>query len=127
MPIDYKKYHPRWKKISQFIRFYRAKNKCEKCGVENYSVGWWVDGEFITEKQACDTLEDTGIDLLENIPIEKRSIKIVLTVSHIDHDIKNNSFFNLMALCQRCHLKHDAKYHAQTRREKIYTNQLKLF
>lgn len=29
--------------------------------------------------------------------------RIVLTVAHLDHNIKNNDFSNLAALCQRCH------------------------
>ncbi|PMD97697.1 hypothetical protein BWI97_08795 [Siphonobacter sp. BAB-5405] len=35
MPIDYSKYHPKWKLISRLIRFTRAANCCETCGVEN--------------------------------------------------------------------------------------------
>ena len=88
MPIDYKKYHPKWKKISEFIRFYRAKNKCEVCGTENYK------------------------------PHPITGSKVILTVAHLDHDISNNSFFNLKAMCQRCHLRYDAKHHKKTRKEK---------
>lgn len=42
--------------------------------------------------------------------------RAVLTVAHLDHDTQNNERENLKALCQRCHLRHDAKQHAQTRR-----------
>jgi 5-methylcytosine-specific restriction endonuclease McrA len=35
-------------------------------------------------------------------------IKIVLTVAHLDHDIENNNYTNLRALCQRCHNRHDS-------------------
>ena len=38
MPINYKQYHPKWKLISKLIRFNRAKNKCEWCSIENYSI-----------------------------------------------------------------------------------------
>lgn len=41
MPIrpSMRKRYPRdWKLRSRFIRFYRAKNHCEWCGVENYSI-----------------------------------------------------------------------------------------
>lgn len=38
MPINYKEYHPKWKLISRLIRFKRAQNKCEWCGIENYSI-----------------------------------------------------------------------------------------
>lgn len=36
MPINYSKYPPDWKLRSKFIRFYRARNRCEICGVPNY-------------------------------------------------------------------------------------------
>lgn len=102
MPIDYSKYHPKWKLISKFIRFYRAKNKCEgspkypNCRAENY------------------------------MPHPVTMSKVVLTVAHLDHDINNNSFFNLKAMCNRCHLTYDAKHHAENRRKKKFKNQYKL-
>lgn len=33
-----------------------------------------------------------------------------------DHNKDNNKFDNLAAICQRCHLKHDGKQHADNRR-----------
>lgn len=86
MPIDYKQYHPRWKAISRFIRFYRARNRCEWCGAENYK------------------------------PNPVTGSKVVLTVAHIDQDKNNNSFFNLAALCQLCHLNHDRAHHIAKRK-----------
>ena len=68
MPIDYKKYHPNWNKISHFIRFVRANNKCEFCGANNY------------------------------MPHPITDSKVVLTVAHLDHDINNNDFDNLRAM-----------------------------
>ncbi len=35
MPIDYKDYPEDWHAISERIRFVRADNKCEQCGVPN--------------------------------------------------------------------------------------------
>jgi 5-methylcytosine-specific restriction endonuclease McrA len=44
----------------------------------------------------------------------------VLTVDHLDHNPANNDNKNLMALCQRCHLRRQALYpSAQTRVEAI--------
>ena len=77
MPINYNNYCKDWKLRSKFIRFYRAKDRCENCGVKNYSI--------------------------------RNGSRIVLTVAHLDHDIANNSFYNLMALCQKCHLNYDRK------------------
>lgn len=86
MPIDYKEYHPKWKLISRLIRFKRANNKCEFCGVENYSINPKTGG------------------------------KITLTVAHLDHDKKNNRFWNLKALCNGCHLRHDIHQHCANRK-----------
>ena len=99
MPINYKTYCKDWKLRSKFIRFYRSNNKCEICGLPNYS--------FVNKitRELC-------------LPDEDDVIKIILTVAHLDHDINNNSFFNLKAMCQRCHLRYDSKHHAETRRLK---------
>ena len=86
MPIDYKQYHPKWKLISYLIRFVRALNKCEWCKAENYK------------------------------PHPVTGSQVILTVAHIDHDKNNNRFSNLAALCQRCHLTHDARQHADNRK-----------
>ena len=45
--------------------------------------------------------------------------RVVLTVAHVyDHSPENVTPGNLAALCQRCHLRHDAKYHAENRRKR---------
>ena len=90
MPIkeENKHLYPKnWKEISKDIRFNRAKNKCEfeGCNAINY----------------------------ESHPIT--GSKVVLTVAHLDHNPENCDYSNLMAMCQRCHLRYDAKHHAITR------------
>ena len=48
--------------------------------------------------------------------------RVVLTTAHMDHDSMNCAPGNLRALCQACHLRYDARLHANnaaaTRREK---------
>ncbi len=102
MPIKDKSLYPRcWKEISLFIRFYRAGNHCERCGVPNHT-----------------SHPHTGS-------------RVVLTVAHLDHNPRNNYLSNLAALCQRCHNRHDfpirVKHAKATRREKRYKYQLVLF
>lgn len=99
MPIDYRTYAPDWKLRSRFVRFYRAKNRCEWCDAENYQ------------------------------PHPVTRSRVILTVAHIDQDKRNNNLFNLAALCQRCHLRHDAKQHAANAKEtrRRMTGQMKLF
>lgn len=96
MPIDYNLYCDDWHLRSRFIRFYRANNKCEECGAENYK------------------------------PHPVTGSKVVLTTAHLDQNINNNSFFNLKALCQHCHFAHDRKDNIRRRKENKLKNQYKL-
>ena len=100
MPIDYSTYPADWKLRSRFVRFYRARNKCEWCGAAN--------GE----------------------PHPVTGSKVVLTVAHIhDQNHMAASLLNLAALCQRCHLNYDREHHMRnswlTRRKR--KNNLELF
>jgi len=84
------RYPKDWKLRSRFIRFYRAKNCCEWCGAENYKPHPITGG------------------------------MVVLTVAHVyDHRPEAASFFNLAALCQKCHNGHDAKMRQKNRRERL--------
>jgi 5-methylcytosine-specific restriction endonuclease McrA len=56
-------------------------NSCFFCPAENYKPHW------------------------------KTGSKVVLTVAHLDSNIKNNSKYNLRGLCQRCHLLLDLELH----------------
>ena len=87
MPIDYKKYHPAWKQISRSIIRDRAKGFCELCPSENGKPQW------------------------------KTGSKVVLTVHHINFDIKDNHPLNLIALCQRCHLRLDIREKLRKRKK----------
>jgi 5-methylcytosine-specific restriction endonuclease McrA len=69
----------------------KAGNKCELCNADNYESHW------------------------------KTGSKVVLTVHHIDCDKNNNSKFNLIALCQRCHLRLDLETHI-SKRHKVDKN-----
>jgi len=97
MPVNYRKYCKDWKLKSRFIRFYRARNRCEFCGAKNYE------------------------------PHSETGNNVILTVAHLDQNINNNSFFNLAALCQRFHFEHDQKDNIRRRKQnKVGKNQLKL-
>ncbi|WP_377271884.1 hypothetical protein [Peterkaempfera sp. SMS 1(5)a] len=41
--------------------------------------------------------------------------KVVLTVAHLNHEPSDCRPENLLAACQRCHLRYDAAHHAETR------------
>jgi hypothetical protein len=84
MPCDYKLYHPDWKNISKDIRFNRAGNKCENCGLANGEIGVRrKDGSFYIPSGM--ELEAMWID-------GEKTTKIVLTVAHLDHDKSNNDY-----------------------------------
>jgi hypothetical protein len=85
MPCKYSDYHPEWKVISRSIIFDRAKNRCELCDAENGQPHW------------------------------KTGSKVVLTVHHIRESLgkKNIDPLNLIALCQRCHLRLDLHKHVR--------------
>ena len=127
MPIDRKKYHPKWSLISRLIRLRRANNRCEVCGLQNYSVGYWKDriwhkpqhdlfrvDNLTTFQQAKAWRDEYNEKWQYDRDVHKVCI-IILTVSHLDHDITNNRFKNLKAMCQCCHLTHDRKDNAQRR------------
>lgn len=136
MPIDYKKYPKNWKTEIRPAVMARAESKCEKCGIENYSVGWrqGKDGQFIhalkfvygeadgpiiskTYKEAkaiADNRNRIARKVRDQLCMSKY-IVIVLTVAHLNHDINDNRIENLMALCQRCHNVMDAPYRAKNR------------
>jgi len=80
-PENKVRYPKNWRQISEYIRFERAQNRCEKCGAENYE------------------------------PHPVTGSKVILTVAHLDHTPENCDPENLMAMCQLCHLRYDAHHH----------------
>ena len=113
MPIDYSKYPNNWKKeiVPRILK--RANNKCEFCGLENYSIVYAVryyirhDGKYSYRTIWYRNKQDAARECLGNrIYIRK----VVLTVAHLDHDETNHNVKDdrLKALCQACHLRYDA-------------------
>lgn len=119
MPIkDWSKYAPNWKSEIRPRILSRAKDRCEECGVPNGQLiyrdekGW----HLAPEGHESDAMALDGI----------KFVKIVLTIAHLDHDIKNNEDENLKALCQRDHLRLDKGQHARNRKYGKDNNQSKL-
>lgn len=97
-------YPKNWKEIRQRI-LERANHKCEFCGVENHSLQTRYRQDY------------------QGGGKEEYKIKVVLTIAHLDNDPTNNSPENLRALCQKCHLTYDAKFHAANARRTRYAKQ----
>lgn len=95
MPIrpDLRRHYTRasgWDRVRTAI-LARAKDCCEICGVQNYSMRMGAAGH---------------------------PVRIVLTIAHLDHDPVNNDQANLRAMCQLCHNRYDAKHRAESRRKR---------
>lgn len=92
MPIDYTLYPSNWRSEIRPRILERAGNACE--GSPRYPRCRAVNSQ----------------------PHPITGSTVVLTIAHLDHDLANNADSNLAALCQRCHLTHDAQQHAATRK-----------
>lgn len=78
---------------------------CFKCGtLFEYEEGYFVH-ELPDEKL---------MELKKDYP----QTYDLLTISHTDHDIENNDYGNMKALCQKCHLNHDKHQHRMTREKR---------
>ena len=95
------RYPANWREISLSIRQDRAKWECEcrgECGRSH---------PFRLSEGRC--LMVQGGSLFSGA-------KVVLTVAHLDHTPENCDPANLLAMCQACHLRYDARHHAETAR-----------
>lgn len=122
MPIrdDLRWFYPiDWPIISRSVRFGRAKGRCERCGrphcvpVKQLPDGRWLDPAQQTWR------DDAGRpapwpDIVDHCAAGDR--RFILGTAHLDHDPANSRLQNLMALCQRCHLRHDREEHRRRRR-----------
>ena len=88
MPFDKKQYPIHWSAIAFDVK-QRAGWKCQKCGKQCRKPG-----------EKFDTHKNT------------------LTVAHLNHQPMDIRPDNLMAMCAPCHLRYDAKHHAETRKKK---------
>jgi hypothetical protein len=127
-PENRHRYPKDWKRISSRIRNERAGNKCEQCGAPNGQLiarGTGVDaGTYMVETgEVYSDSDGTYLRTMKGSDyVVDRFVRIVLTVSHTNHDPSDCRDDNLRALCQRCHLAHDREHHqreaANTRRSR---------
>ena len=110
-PENAARYPNDWKARSKFVRFYRARNRCEWCGIEN--------GTSLPAKCCKEPIFDERRRCLS---CGKSEPRVVLTTAHVYDDRPEAcSLLNLAALCQKCHNRHDIKDRARRRRERIET------
>jgi len=92
------RYPKNWKEVSLKIRA-RSGGRCE------------CEGE-------CGLHHDHRCIERNGEPAKFARGQIILTVAHLDHDEANCADHNLKAMCQRCHLKHDAPRKAREAKER---------
>lgn len=131
-PENKNKYPENWPEISKDIRFNRAKNRCEVCGIVNYSVIKRLkDGTWRTpSEQEWDMIHSrirySHTSMSESLKYHG-FVKIILTVAHLDHNPANCDYSNLKAMCQRCHNQYDKVHRKGTIRDSHNVGQMSLF
>jgi hypothetical protein len=124
MPIDYSKYPPNWLKEIRPRIMQRANNtcECEGCDFQHLeevwavkhkgrTTGWFRDfDEANLHPKTIESKRNKVSGKVELIPNPKK-VKVILTIAHLDHDETNHEVTDerLMAMCQLCHLRYDAK------------------
>lgn len=88
MPMERWRYPPDWERIAREVKDATGW-RCEVCGRQCRRPG-----------EPFDTHRRT------------------LTVAHLNHDPADCCRENLMAMCAPCHLRYDAKHHAETRKRR---------
>jgi len=115
-PID-------WPELSKLVRFGRARGRCEHCrrphlqSVLHLGDGRWYDQASLAWRNGSGSV--IVAPTLEEASVPGRT-RVVLACAHLDHDPTNNSLKNLAALCQRCHMLHDASEHRRQRRFNLH-------
>lgn len=101
------RYPKDWKLRSHFVRFVRAKGKCEWCGVPHNAVRDKDDPDIWF------TVDDGHAADAWFLDREEKASRVILTCAHVhDHRPEAASLLNLASLCQKCHNSHDAKHRA---------------
>jgi CubicO group peptidase (beta-lactamase class C family) len=121
-------YGKHWRTVVRPRILARAGNRCERCHVPNGLIarrcagGHWYDVRAVWVRGGTrrDGILKTWRDEAGH-PVAKpkgavvRSVGIVLTVAHLNHQAGDDRDENLKALCQWCHLLHDRVHHHETR------------
>lgn len=128
-----------WKAIRERI-LERAGHACEcvgECGVEHSGGRCGAPNRTtIVRSKVATTFFwrcHDGCSLCLGGDPECRSVHVVLTTAHLDHDPSNNDEANLRAICQFCHLRYDRHEHAKNaadtraRKRDEATGQARLF
>jgi hypothetical protein len=110
-PID-------WRELSKLIRFGRAEGRCEHCRrphgrrVCHLGDGRWWDADrrhWRDGRGRRVRMPEHGVAAIVRVT------RVYIACAHLNHDPTDNGSRNLAALCQRCHMIHDAVEHRRRR------------
>lgn len=125
------RYPTNWTYISAYIRFERAKNKCEKCGISYGTIiqrmknGKYHELTFSELEKVQSFREQYHLN--EKQVLKKLKLtKICLVVAHLDWDESNNDYSNLLAMCQRCNFIYDKQNNVMRIKAKKWKSQLRI-
>lgn len=123
-PENRHRYPKDWKTRIRPAILERAAHRCEWCGkpngvtVEIRSLTpkdlFWFDQPRGAWRRCSEQYAGAEVEAslgLEEITRPAGSVKVVLTIAHLDHTPENCEPSNLRALCQRCHLSYDKAHH----------------
>lgn len=102
-------YPANWREIARLVKA-EAGNRCERCGHPDEPPWKTAQGRFIPMWQSR-----TGSTQRAPSPCDKRCYhppdnkQRMLTVHHLTNQKDDSRWFNLVALCQSCHLKVQGK------------------
>lgn len=129
MPIDRNLYPPDWPAISRRIRD-RAGDRCEcdgRCLSQRCRAGRDRAMASAMLEASSETLLQLGAEAYAVVretpqdeplrclavngqPHPETGSRVVLTVAHLDHKLKDHTDANLAAFCQCCHLAYDRPF-----------------
>ena len=126
-PIDYDRYPSNWLSEIRPRIMLRANNTCECEGCDfrhleevwavkykGRTTGWFRDFEEANShpKSGESKVRDYNEFPRVTIPVPNpKKVKVIITIAHLDHDETNHNVTEdrLMAMCQLCHCRYDAK------------------
>lgn len=108
MPINYNNYPVDWFDRIRPDILKRDDFHCKKCGVKHrqHYINRGKNVKVHIPPDRVTTYKDAGYKVQQ----------VFLQIAHLDHDIQNNDYSNLLSMCPTCHNRYDAKNRGITRR-----------
>lgn len=119
MPMDLKCYPKDWRTLRAAV-LVRAKACCEcrgECGASHEEGHCAAPDRGLIQRAKLDLSQWVTAYATTHTRRHHNPVKVVLTTAHLCQESLCNDLEHLRALCQFCHLRLDAKQHAETRKK----------